>query len=104
MIFYCNHCGAVLDSENDVCTVCGCRGGSFKIEEGPTLFHRKKHPDYKHIEPDHSMEETASEQLENEEDTKKAERRRKLIYDFGMLGLVVLIVIIFMVMTTVTTK
>ena len=26
MTYYCNHCGAVLDHENDVCPSCGCRG------------------------------------------------------------------------------
>ena len=30
MICYCHHCGAILNSENDTCPACGCRGAAFQ--------------------------------------------------------------------------
>ena len=104
MNYYCNHCGAVLDNEKDTCTVCGCRGGSSKIEESPLLFHREKHSNSENIRLDPSAEAIESETPENENDAQKDARRMRRIYDLGMVALVVLIVIVFMVMTTVTTK
>ena len=103
MIYRCNHCGAVLNSENDVCSVCACRGTSAqkKRERFWDPADNARHLPLSDADP--SVEDQPSPD-DNREESRKNPRKRSLLYDLGLLGMVALIVLLFLLMCLVNQK
>ena len=118
MICYCHHCGAILNSENDTCPACGCRGAAFQSahdnhcdgererfcpfcgEEVPATaascpFCKKKLPCESAESPSASPQQNP---------TVNKTRKRRFLYDLGILGAFALLVLLFLLMVTVTPK
>ena len=118
MTYYCHHCGAILNNENDLCTSCGCKGISLPSDAENAsekqdfsticpICHDVIPSGATHCRTCNYALRGAPEKPSTDQtapSSRRETRRQRMLSNLTMLALGVLIVLLFLLMNAVTPK